>query len=50
MSERKFDDIQRELDDTLWNLKGTTDTKFKRSLLRKMQRLPEEARIGLTEE
>lgn len=43
MSERKFDDVQRELEDTVWNLNGTTDSEFKRSLLRKMHRLLEEA-------
>jgi hypothetical protein len=43
MTERKFDDVQRELDETLWNLRGTTDREFKHSLLRKMHRLLEEA-------
>ena len=43
MADRKFEDVQRELDDTLWNLKGTTDREFKRSLLQKMRRLLEEA-------
>jgi hypothetical protein len=43
MAERKFDDIQRELDETLWNLKGTKDQEFRRALLRKMTRLLEEA-------
>jgi hypothetical protein len=43
MTERKFGDVQRELDDTLWNLKGTRDAEFKRSLLQKMRRLLEEA-------
>jgi hypothetical protein len=43
MAERKFEDVQRELDETLWNLKGTTDSEFRRSLLKKMRRLLEEA-------
>jgi hypothetical protein len=43
MADRKFEDVQRELDETLWNLKGTTDPEFKRSLLKKMRRLLEEA-------
>jgi hypothetical protein len=37
------EDVQRELDDTVWNLKGTTDREFKRALLQKMRRLLEEA-------
>jgi hypothetical protein len=40
---RKFDDVQRELDETISNLKGTKDREFKRSLLQKMRRLLEEA-------
>ncbi len=43
MAERKFDDVQRDLDNTLWNLKGTKDPEFRRSLLQKMNRLLEEA-------
>jgi hypothetical protein len=43
MADRKFDDVQRELDDTLWNLKRTIDREFKRALLQKMRRLLEEA-------
>jgi hypothetical protein len=43
MAGHKFDDVQRELDETLWNLKGTIDPEFRRALLRKMTRLLEEA-------
>ncbi|HEY8671119.1 MAG TPA: hypothetical protein VIL63_09795 [Terriglobales bacterium] len=43
MGKRTFDDVQGDLDNTLWNLKGTTDPEFKRGLLRKVSRLLEEA-------
>jgi hypothetical protein len=43
MAERKFEDVQRELDDTVLNLKATTDRELKRPLLQKMRRLLEEA-------
>jgi hypothetical protein len=43
MAERKFEDVQRDLGDTLWNLKGTKDPEFRRALLRKMTRLLEQA-------
>jgi hypothetical protein len=34
--------FDRELDDTIWNLKGTTDSEFRRTLLRKMHHLLKE--------
>lgn len=43
MAERKFEDVQRDLDDTLWNLKGIEDSEFRVLLLRKMSHLLEEA-------
>jgi hypothetical protein len=43
MADRKFEDVQRELDDTVLNLKATTDRELKRPLLQKMRRLLEEA-------
>ena len=43
MAERKFEDVQRDLDDTLWNLKGMTDPEFRVLLLRKMSHLLKEA-------
>jgi hypothetical protein len=43
MPERTFDEIQRDLDDTLWNLKGTKDPEFRRALLQKMRKLLDEA-------
>jgi hypothetical protein len=43
MAERKFEDIQRELDETIWNLKGTRDQEFQRLYLKKLRRLADEA-------
>ena len=43
MTKRRFEDVQRELDETLWNLKGTKDPEFRRSLLKKMRHLIDEA-------
>ena len=43
MADRKFEDVQRELDDAVLNLKATTDRELKRPLLQKMRRLLEEA-------
>jgi hypothetical protein len=43
MADRKFEDVQRELDDTVLNLKAITEPELKRALLQKMRRLLEEA-------
>jgi hypothetical protein len=43
ITERKFEDVQRELDETLWNLKRTNDPEFRRALLKKMLHLTDEA-------
>jgi hypothetical protein len=43
MTDRKFEDVQRELDDTVLNLKAITEPELKRPLLQKMRRLLEEA-------
>lgn len=45
---RKFDDVQREVDDTVLNLKGTNDSEFRLKLLRKLRHLIEEAARVLT--
>jgi hypothetical protein len=42
-SSRNFDKVQQELDDTLWNLRGTRDPEFRRALIQKMRRLLDEA-------
>jgi hypothetical protein len=40
---RKFNEIQRELDETALTLKGTIDTELRLKLLREMRHLIEEA-------
>ena len=44
----KFDDVQREVDDSVRNLKGTNDSEFRLKFLRKMRHLIEEAARVLT--
>jgi hypothetical protein len=43
MAEQKFTTVQRELEETLSKLKGETDPKTRRLLLREMRRLLAEA-------
>ena len=43
MPERTFNEVQKDLEDTLWNLKGTKEPEFRRALLQKMRRLLDEA-------
>ena len=43
MTDRSFEEVQREIDETIWNLKGTTDREFRRLYLKKLRRLLDEA-------
>jgi DNA-binding transcriptional regulator PaaX len=43
MAERTFKEVQRDLDETLWNLKGTNEPDFRRALIQKMRRLLDQA-------
>ena len=42
-SKEQFTAVQKELDQTLWNLKGTADKEFRVALLRKMRQLLDKA-------
>jgi len=39
MTDRSFEEVQRETDETIWNLKGTTDREFRPLYLKKLRRL-----------